>query len=85
MIKYTIVVLILAWRVLIEEDKDNSLQFTKVFPAKFLKLPIHQSFPLPPFCAIRYVPFSSHLCSATGDLDMSHYLICHLAHMCSIS
>ena len=27
------VVLNLAWRVLIEEEKDNSLQFTKVFPS----------------------------------------------------
>ena len=25
------------WRVLIEEDKDNLLQFAKVFPTKFLK------------------------------------------------
>ena len=33
------------WRVLIEEDKDNLLQFTKVFPAKFLWLPICQSLP----------------------------------------
>ena len=32
------------WHVLIKEDKDNSLQFAKVFPAKLLKLPIHQSF-----------------------------------------
>ena len=31
--------------VLIEKDTDNSLQFTKVFPTKFLKLPICQSFP----------------------------------------
>ena len=42
------------WRVLIEEDKDNSLQFAKVFPIKFLKLLICQSFPLPLFCTIRY-------------------------------
>ena len=41
------------WHVLIEEDKDDSLQFTKDFLAKFLKLPICQSFPLPPFCTIR--------------------------------
>ena len=40
------------WCVLFKEDKDDSLQFTKVFPAKFLKLPIHQSFTPPPFCAI---------------------------------
>ena len=33
------------WHVLIEEDKDNLLQFAKVFPAKFFKLPIHQSLP----------------------------------------
>ena len=43
------------WHVLIEEDKDNSLQFSKVFPTKFLKLPIHQSFPPPPFCTIQYI------------------------------
>ena len=42
------------WRVLIEEDKDNSLKLAKVFLAKFLKLPIRQSFPPPPFCAIQY-------------------------------
>ena len=42
------------WRVLFKEDKDDSLQFAKVFPTKFLKLPIRQSFPLPPFCTIRY-------------------------------
>ena len=40
------------WRVLIEEDKDNLLQFAKVFPAKFLKLAVHQSFIPPPFCAL---------------------------------
>ena len=37
-----IVVLNLAWDALIEEDKDNLLQFAKVFPAKFLKLTIRQ-------------------------------------------
>ena len=31
------------WHVLIEEDKDNSLEFAKVFPTKFLKLLIRQS------------------------------------------
>ena len=41
------------WRVLIEEDKDNTLQFAKVFPTKFLKLSIRQSFSPPQFCAIR--------------------------------
>ena len=41
------------WHVVIEEDKDNSLQFAKVFPTKLLKLPICQSFPPPPFCAIQ--------------------------------
>ena len=43
------------WCVLFKEDKDDSLQFAKVFPAKFLKLPIRQSFPPPPFCAIQYI------------------------------
>ena len=33
------------WHVLIQEDKDNSLQFANVFLAKFLKLPIRQRFP----------------------------------------
>ena len=33
------------WCVLFKEDKDDSLQFAKVFSAKFLKLPIRQSFP----------------------------------------
>ena len=33
------------WRTLIEEDIDNSLQFAKVFSAKFLNLLIHQFFP----------------------------------------
>ena len=33
------------------------MQFDKVFLAKFLKLPIRQSFTLPPFCTIRYVLF----------------------------
>ena len=42
------------WCVLIEQDKDDLLQFAKVFPAKFLKLPIHQSFSPSPFCAIWY-------------------------------
>ena len=46
--------------ILIEEDKDKSLQFAKVFPAKFLKLPIHQSFPLSPFCTIQYIAL--HYC-----------------------
>ena len=55
MIKQMIVILNLAWRVLTEENKDNLLQFAKVFPTKFLKLPIRQSFILPPFCTIRYV------------------------------
>ena len=41
------------WSVLIEEDKDDSLQFAKVFSAKFLKLPIRQSFSPPLFCTIR--------------------------------
>ena len=49
-----IVVLNLAWIVLIEEDKDNSLQLTEVFRIKFLKLSICQSFPTPPFYVIRY-------------------------------
>ena len=41
-----IVVLNLVWcaSVLFNEDKDDSLQFAKVFPEKFLKLPIRQSF-----------------------------------------
>ena len=39
--------------VLIEENKDNLLQLTKVFPTKFLKLLIRQSFLPLPFCAIR--------------------------------
>ena len=42
------------WHVIIEEDKNNLLQFAKVFPTKFLKLPIRQSFTLPPFCTIIY-------------------------------
>ena len=46
---------VLQWRVLIEEDKDDTLQFAKVFPAKFLKLPIRQSFSPPPFCTIWYL------------------------------
>ena len=33
------------WHVLIKEGNHNLLKFTKVFPAKFLKLPICQSFP----------------------------------------
>ena len=35
------------------KTKGNLLQFAKVFPTKFLKLPIRQSFPPPPFCTIR--------------------------------
>ena len=42
------------WHILIEEDKDNLLQFAKVFPTKFLNLPIHQSFILAPFCTVQY-------------------------------
>ena len=38
------------WCALIKEDKDNSLQFTKIFPTKFLKLPIRQSFPCTILC-----------------------------------
>ena len=30
------------WHVSFKEDKDDSLQFAKVFPAKFLKLVIRQ-------------------------------------------
>ena len=41
------------WHVLIEEDKDDSLQFAKVFPTEFLKLSICQNFPQLPFCTIR--------------------------------
>ena len=44
------------WCVLFKEDKDDSLQFAKVFPTKFLKLLICQSFPPPLFCTIRYIP-----------------------------
>ena len=33
------------WHVLIKENNDNLLKFAKVFPTKFLKLPIRQSFP----------------------------------------
>ena len=33
------------WYVSFKEDKDDSLQFAKVFPAKFLKLVIRQFFP----------------------------------------
>ena len=33
------------WCVLFKEDKDDSLQFAKVFPTKFVKLPICQSLP----------------------------------------
>ena len=43
------------WHVLIEEDKNNLLQFAKVLPTKFLKLPIRQSFTPLPFCAIQYI------------------------------
>ena len=43
------------WHVLIK-DKDNLLQFAKVFPTKFLKLPIRQSFTPALFYAIRYFP-----------------------------
>ena len=46
------------WHVLIEEDKDNLFQYAKVFPIKFLKLPICQSFTPPPFCAIQYFYFT---------------------------
>ena len=42
------------WRVLNEEDQHNLLQFAKVFPTKFLKLLICQSFTPPPFCVIQY-------------------------------
>ena len=40
------------WHVLIEEDKDNSLQFDKVLFTKFLELPIHKSFSPSLFCTI---------------------------------
>ena len=42
-----IVVLNLAWHlsVVIKENKNNSLQFAKVFPTEFLKLPICQFSP----------------------------------------
>ena len=53
--KVMIVALNSAWQVLIEDDNDDSLQFAKVFPAKFLKLPIRQSFPPPLFCTIKYI------------------------------
>ena len=39
------------WRV--EEEKEDLLQFAKIFPDKFLKLPICQIFPSPSFCALR--------------------------------
>ena len=41
------------WSVLIK-DKDNLLQFAKVFPQQILKLLIHQSFTPLLFCAIQY-------------------------------
>ena len=47
------------WHVLIKEDKDNLLQFAKDFPSKFLKLLIHQSFSLPPFCTIWYKNYTA--------------------------
>ena len=42
------------WCFLFKENKDDSLLFAKVFPAKFLKLPIRQSFSPPPFYTIGY-------------------------------
>ena len=50
-----IVALNLAWHALIEDHKEDSLQFAEVFPAKFLKLAIRQSFPPPLFCAIQHI------------------------------
>ena len=37
------------WHVLIEEDKDDSLQFAKVFPIKSLKVASLPKFSPPPF------------------------------------
>ena len=41
------------WCVLIKEDKDNSLQFAKVF-LQILKVTNSPKFSPPPFCTIRY-------------------------------
>ena len=62
-----IVVLNLAWHVLIEEDKDNLLQFAKVF--KLLKLPIYQNFPPTPFCAIQYISCIVQVIATTTDYN----------------
>ena len=46
------------WYVLFKDEKDNLLQFAKVFSAKFLKSPIRQSLTPPPFYATRYTVLS---------------------------
>ena len=62
------------WCVLIEEDKDNSLQFFKVFPTKFLKLPIRQV-----FSHHRFALYGTH-----GLLQLCNHLAPNLNDFCEL-